>query len=1042
MKNKIRSVDSRKVKMVACMLLSIFSYQLIYPNVAMALTTGPSQPEVQGFEPVGTTDMVDMFSGDFVYNIPLLDVEGYPVNISYHAGATMEQEASWVGLGWNINPGVVNRTVRGVPDDFNGDSLYKDLNIRPEKTLRVGMGVGAEIFGKGDPGIGITADLGASLNISNYKGISADFSLGCGVNVLNCVSAGVNAGVGSQSGASIDYNASLSLSKASSQIMGKEECGGIGLNASVGGGYNTRSGIKDVNLSFSVSAQRSQTYSSISNYNIPIGVKNYVPVITNSSTMHSIFGRIKLGPEALGGYGYGTINAMYSKLTYNNDASRSAYGYLYLQNANIDNSSILDFTRDKDGMFNQSMQYLPVPNMTYDIYSVSGQGTGGVFRPFRNDFGNVYDPLTSSKSSSQEGQAEGGLGEAYEAGWDYTHSNTEITSGPWLGYQRSGTLAKGFTRDTNGSLYEHVYFKQGGELTVVDPNYFSAIGAISPVTPDFVMKLPKTKPNSHNQRDPRANLIYYHTAKEDTMPGVGSSQNIISYEDANFTGFANPTKKSIKRIGKGNFQRKKDQMSEIIQVQKDGKKYVYGIPAMNNLQQEVTFTVDPHSGSNPVNLGSGTVGFCCSDATNGNTKGRDNYYSSIITPSYTHSYLLTSVLSADYVDVTGNGVSDDDLGTFTKLNYTRTDSDYRWAAPYSINVNTGQYNHGFWSDPLDDKASYVYGSREQWYLHSIETKNFIAEFYTSQRDDGKGVLGTILNLPGNAVLSNPLTSQSVSYKLDSIKLYNKHDRFVNTSNAVPVKTVIFKYNYSLCVGTPNSSPGKGKLTLVKIFFRYGNSQKSMISPYQFGYSSENPNYDLAAKDRWGRYKPNNSSFPNYEFPYVDQNDAQNDTYASAWLLDTVFLPSGGIIKVNYESKDYDYVKNKPANDMFILKGIGNSSSFVMGNSLYINKNTPFLYAYFLRRTGDELTSLPFAQRYMGTDFKQGKPNCMYFNYNLQLTSANNTFEQVKGYANVTDVGICGNDNRYGYVQFTQHITEGGGARLKSCYLYRIKCRQI
>jgi len=1035
MKNRAIKRHGKRMKIVATMLLFVFTYQLINPAMTLALTTGPSQPEVQGFEPVGTTDMVDMFSGDFSYNIPLLDVEGYPVNISYHAGITMEQEASWVGLGWNINPGVINRTVRGVPDDFNGDSLFKDFNMKPEKTLRVGVGAGGEIAGDGDPStLGLSLSLGANLNISNYKGVSADFTFGCGINILNCASAGINTGVGSQTGASIDYNASLSLSKASSQLMGKDMSGGLGLNAGIGGGYSTRSGIKDINLSFSVTPPNSAMNFS-SGLNIPIGVKNYVPVITNSSTMHSISGRIKLGGELLGGFGYVNASATFSKLTFNDDASRSSYGYLYLQHANIDNSSILDFTRDKDGMFNKSMQYLPVPNMTYDIYSLSGQGTGGMFRPFRNDFGNVYDAFTTSKSSSESGEAEGGIGDVFETGLDYTHSNTDITSGPWLSYQRSGTLSKGFVSDSNGCLLEHVYFKEGGELTSVEPAYFDMLKQTSPITPDVVMGFPNIKPGSRIQRDPRANLIYYHTAQEDTASGVSTSPDIISCTDANFTGYANPSKQAIKRIGSGNFQRKKDQISEIVQVQKDGKKYVYGIPAMNNVQKEVTFTVDKNDPISPnsVDLGNGTVSFSGSDATSGNRKGRDNYFSSTVTPSYAHSYLLTSVFSPDYVDVTGNGPSDDDLGSFTKFNYARTDSDFRWVAPYSSNINLAQYNPGFWSDPLDDKGSFVCGSREQWYLHSIETKNFIAEFYTSSRRDAKGIIGQLLNSGGSistsSIFNGTKGSPSVSYKLDSIKLYNKHDRFINTTNAIPVKTIIFSYNYSLCTNTPNSDPGHGKLTLSKIFFRYGNSQKSMISPYQFAYNASNPAYDLSAKDRWGNYKPNNTAFTNYEFPYVNQNDALNNTYASSWLLDTVFLPSGGIIKVNYESKDYAFVQDKPANEMFMLQGLGNSPDFVGANSLYRDNNAPFLYAYFLRRPGSELSTLSFAKNYMGVNYQPNGQNCMYFNFNVRLTGADNTYEQIKGYANVTDIGICSNDTLYGYIKFKPVTPTGGGANL-------------
>jgi YD repeat-containing protein len=1008
---------SKRMKSIALTLLLSFAWQLVQPTVAMALTTGPSQPEMQGFEPVGTTDMVDMFSGAFVYNIPLLDVEGYPVNISYHGGVTMEQEASWVGLGWNINPGVINRTVRGIPDDFNGDSLSRDFHIKDEKTFRVGMGSGAELAGVGDPALKLDFSLGANLNISNYRGVSADFSFGGGINVLHCISTGVNLGVGSQTGASIDYNAGLALQ--SSQLMSKDMAGGVGVN--VGTGYSTRSGVKDLNFSFSVSEPQKGKAVINSSASVPIGIKNYVPVITNSSTMSTIYGRIKLGGELFGGYGYGNISAMFSNLHYNNDATRSAYGYLYLQNANLNNSSILDFTRDKDGMFNKSMQYLPPSSLTYDIYSVSGQGTGGVFRPFRNDFGNVYDPFTTDTARSEGGEAEAAISpNLFETGLDYSHSGTEITSGPWLKYQRSGTTSKGFTSDTVGSTYESVFFKQAGELTVVDPAYYAAIGGLNPITPDAAMNLSRTKPGSHATRDARSNLVYYRTAKDDT--GIGSK--ITSYNN-DFTHFATPLTQNIPRIGTGSFQRKKDQVSEIIQVQRDGKKYVYGIPAMNNVQREATFSVD---GNNSVNLASGTVTFGGSDATNGNGKGRDNYYNSTVTPSYAHGYLLTSVLSADYVDVTGDGVSDDDLGTFTKFNYTLTDNDYRWVAPYSSSFNIAQYNQGFWSDHGDDKGSFVCGSREQWILHSVETRNFIAEFYTCPRHDAHGITAAILNSSEASIYNRSKSSPSSSYELDSIKLYNKHDRFINTSNAVPVKTIFFMYDYSLCGGIPNSDASTGKLTLKRILFRYGNSQKSMISPYQFSYGP-NPSHDIASKDRWGNYKPNSSSLTNYEYPYVNQNDTADNTYAASWALNSITLPSGGVIRANYESNDYAYVQNQPANEMFLLQGVGNSPAFLSTNLLYNDKNSPFLYAYFLRRQGSELPGLPFAQNYLGRSFQRNGNNCMYFNFNVQLTGAGDTYEQIKGYANISDAGICSNDSSYGYIKFTGVTPSGGGANL-------------
>src|SRR6478736_2293219 len=74
---------------------------------------GPNAPEASGFEPVDATDMVSLLTGDMTYVLPLLNVPspegGFPLALSYHAGIAMDQEASWVGLGWSLNPGTINR---------------------------------------------------------------------------------------------------------------------------------------------------------------------------------------------------------------------------------------------------------------------------------------------------------------------------------------------------------------------------------------------------------------------------------------------------------------------------------------------------------------------------------------------------------------------------------------------------------------------------------------------------------------------------------------------------------------------------------------------------------------------------------------------------------------------------------------------------------------------------------------------------------------------------------------------------------------------
>src|ERR1044072_6607185 len=130
-----KKTKEKIVRIVAMYLALNLLAEFIIPIPALALTGGPSQPEVESFEPVSTTEMVNLFTYYFNYNIPLMTVPGpnggYPINMAYHAGIGMEQEASWCGLGWNINPGVINRNMRGVPDDFDGETIKKRFYNKP-----------------------------------------------------------------------------------------------------------------------------------------------------------------------------------------------------------------------------------------------------------------------------------------------------------------------------------------------------------------------------------------------------------------------------------------------------------------------------------------------------------------------------------------------------------------------------------------------------------------------------------------------------------------------------------------------------------------------------------------------------------------------------------------------------------------------------------------------------------------------------------------------------------------------------------------------
>lgn len=71
---------------------------------------------------------VDLATGDMSLSLPVMSVPGidgglsYPIGLNYRAGIKIDQQPSWVGLGWGLNLPTITRTVVGVPDDYAGES--------------------------------------------------------------------------------------------------------------------------------------------------------------------------------------------------------------------------------------------------------------------------------------------------------------------------------------------------------------------------------------------------------------------------------------------------------------------------------------------------------------------------------------------------------------------------------------------------------------------------------------------------------------------------------------------------------------------------------------------------------------------------------------------------------------------------------------------------------------------------------------------------------------------------------------------------------
>lgn len=990
------------------------------PNVfAGSFSGGPSQPEMSTFKSVSTDNMVNLFTGDFSYNIPLLDVGGYPVNIYYDANIGLEQEASWVGLGWNINPGSISRNMRGIPDDFDGtDIMTETQNVKPNTTWGGRLGADWEFGGIKTKFSGnLDVNLGASFN--NYLGPAIDIAVKGGINVglankiqgekgtLTDTVFGIS--LGGSGSASLSSRDGLTVSGSASltkRLFAQNHL--LGLGFSVGSSYNSRIGIKDMQISGQMSENNYKAIDAESvkpirngagaenmfSTTISFARPSYVPVIRMPMTNTSCSGHLELGSGLFGQRPgleleiYGQESHISAKQFY-----KPLVGYMYYQNAVNNDDAVMDFTRLGDKEVTATTPIISAPQYTYDIFSIQGEGTGGTVRAYRTDLGYVKDNKTVSTDNSWGGGLD--FGPMGHYGGNFNIIKTPTSIGKW---DHGNNLDKGYNFQQNKDLHELVYLRNPGESSVLDDHAYDKIGntdlvrfqlggdasnpTIEPLLQHFtadpnVMVDNQPNPNpvvtniatatAPSTRAKRSQVITFLTADEATR--VGLDKTIKSYDPINILASqadVNDLSKNIYylkspvQIPRASGYRKGHHISQINVTEADGKRYVYGIPVYNMSQTDFTFSVNTLTNPDEDrvqlldnNGNDKSQDWMSPDSKLINQKGVDGYFQSTTTPPYAHSFLLSGLLSPDYVDVTGDGITEDDLGDAVKFNYSlylNTDgTGHKWRTPLSDN-HDANFNAGNRTETKDDKGIVSYGEREQWYLHSLESKTMIAVFTLAGRDDGKGAKNEFGGRNGG---------DNTIKRLDKIDLYNKADLklhgLTGIGKAMPIKTVHFVYSYRLCYGTPENMGGTdraqhqgGKLTLESIYFTFNGQERlsggqAARTQYKFSYASsdeneskDNPDYVSSATDRWGTYKPNGinnpANLPNKDYPYSLQGKPGNasfkdniNTFAGAWALKKILLPSGGQIEVTYESDDYSYVQTKPAAQMMQVVGFGQAS---------------------------------------------------------------------------------------------------------------------
>jgi len=935
---------------------------------------GPVQPDYIGFTPIAGSNLVDPYTGQFKYSIPVItipgpDGSGYTLTLGYNSNTKPDDEASWVGYGWTLSPGSINRNKRGFPDEFNDVEVLYYRKRLPNNTVTHIPKAGLEYLSddtkeEGEEGkpddLRVNASASMILSYNNLTGYRQTYSLGLGaVDIAN-----LNMSKSSDGSYAINVEPTVLYSLLNDAIYDEESLKDQGefflensWNRTLVNNTTAVSGQVTSSLAFLMSYRGSaptttEEYSGSNDQFIPALRADIAPLVGGQSS-----------------YSYITSSIKYPS----NPLSKRSFGYLHAGSDKLDAASIMDYFVVNDRGIKEDDKYLYLPFPNVDDFSVSGNGINGVFRAW-SSVPQSYRPnkVTSVVDNNIYGLS-ASFGAGFGAGANYGYGdNTSVT------YEWDGT--------TNPEL-DYVFRFRNDKGGSVDIDHSSnASQRFDPIATSLGAFSIKDRADLETEKDQMTMMskkidpLYFGNIDAgqalnipENVPEITGlrSEMIVGYRITDENG-------TVYEYHQPVFNREEVDLS-------------YGINDLGTSGENYTFDhyhayVTGIDDENPMN-------------SSGVVMGQK------ISEPYASTYLLTAIYSVDYVDLGEKGPSNDDLGNWTRFTYERsagsTDkhddlSDwFKWRSPY----NGLYYARGELSNRYDDRGNSSYGYKELYYLATVETKSHIAYFVNNKStyevkivkpsgiedhtiearkavvdsSSGSVFIERLDSYP--AVQSEALASAShtavtwsedpsgsgelplsnPSRFLERIELYAKKTGTKDTlSDLVSTTNFVYDKEYPIWIGQPNTYDYMGKLTLEKIWTDYSNIKKPRVSAYEFAYTypqtgygypskyssfltenqglAETPIYNPLNKDEWGYYYPdgisitsgstplasvgssssiNLSNSRNYNYQnWINQKTQYLDYDPAAYNLKRIVLPSDGEIHVYYEQNEYTSVQDR------------------------------------------------------------------------------------------------------------------------------------
>lgn len=910
----------KKIKEYTLVLIS-----LIFIKTA-ALAQGPVAPEATSFEPVDATDMVNLVTGDLSYVLPLVSIPGpeggYPLSLSYHAGIAMEQEASWVGLGWSLNPGAINRSVNGYPDDWkktNISEFYYDQGESTDYysfdiggTLPNGLTIGLSKSWGGYKAWGGKVGFGAySVNYGS-NGFGGSFLIpgtNIGVSMLpgeKGLNTSVSYGIGQEGiysiGGSLNFNSSSKKITVSGRASLKVN--GIGMSLNSNGGFGAS--FNGFSASSSSSSSTSGDYfikQTNRSYGFDTGF--FWVGYRHTNVSYSLFNdNIIAGSGIINTFDYkNNVNVPYTS----DDKKTMDVREYYADDKNIGNYT------EHSPYFLATIPTIVLPN--YDNYSVSAQGIGGTITP------KIFSEIKLAAK-------------------DYYRTG-EYTSIPDADYiERVNHIYENSTNQSDYSLNNkiHFYFKNtNSSFLRVNSGNYDGPGLIT----DF-----NTVPNQNN-------ISIYNTFE---------SHNYNTSVDNTYSGnitIDGELKKNGNRKRDGNFI-ETFTVNDIINGNTNGwflETKSVGFSRHNQFRQSHSYK--DGIGAYRITTNDGKVYHYSQpvyhyESLRKSFKSSDNedekfFESKKIEPYATH-WLLTAITGPDYIDNNNNGqLDEEDYGYWVEFEYGKWSDGFGWKSP----------REGF--KIFSGTNSYFSGVKEVYYLDQIKTRTHSALFIKSIRNDNKSFIIENYTNKWNGTSSIDIGDEFCKYYVDPqskyYTLYGDYyeDNFTTTGNTHEFNNYNGHslYDYKKFNKQYIDMPENLSLKLDKILILknedavYNKTVDGSLSSYRkIGYTYHNFGYFKSYYDQYYNYTLTQFSamqqqLPNEHHINSDQNVLDN------YDIQGLNLENKSIKQIVF-NHDYSLSNNLPNSSQGHLslktidfRGKNNSSLAPPYEFSYLKPNTPY-----------------------------------------------------------------------------------------------------